>query len=241
MSKVTRAEAPFPSPTSWHTGSYDAIDPSLPALSAKGKTVAITGGGSGIGVAIARAFAKAGATEIVILGRTERTLDAAKNSIERLYPKTTVSTWTADVANEASVAAAFKGIKSKIGLVDILISNAGYLPDIKSVVDSNVDEWWRGYEVNVKGTLIVAKTALELLLKDDAVIINITSAAATVPLLPGYSSYATSKMAGVKLYEYLQAEHPKMHFMSIHPGVIETEMDSKTTASGTVLPHDDSE
>jgi NAD(P)-dependent dehydrogenase (short-subunit alcohol dehydrogenase family) len=72
-------------------------------------------------------------------------------------------------------------------------------------------------------------------------VINITSGISTLPYIAGYSSYATSKMAGVKLYEYLQQEYPSRHFVSIHPGVVETAMDVKTVAAGLVLPKDDSE
>jgi len=233
--------APFPSPVAWHNASYDAIDPALPSLSAKGKTVAVTGAGAGIGLAIARAFAKAGASKVAILARTEKSLIAAKRQIESLYPGTAVFIFTADVANEISVTTAFENIKSTLGNLDILVSNAGYLPDITSVKDISVDEWWRGYEVNVKGTFIVAKTALAKALAEDAVVINITSAISTLPYVAGYSSYATSKMAGVKLYEYLQQEYPTRHFVSIHPGVVETAMDVKTTAAGVKLPKDDIE
>lgn len=53
-----------------HTAPYPAIDPSLSAVSAAGKTILITGGGCGIGPRIAEAFAVAGSTQIALLGRT---------------------------------------------------------------------------------------------------------------------------------------------------------------------------
>ena len=106
---------------------------------------------------MAWAFAKAGAAKIAILGRTEKTLLAAKKSIDTIYPTTNLSILTADVANEVSVKAAFKDIKSTFGSVDILVSNAGYLPDIKSVEHISVDEWWRGYEVNIKAPSSLSK------------------------------------------------------------------------------------
>jgi NAD(P)-dependent dehydrogenase (short-subunit alcohol dehydrogenase family) len=160
--------APFPSPVAWHNASYDAIDPALPEVSAKGKTVAVTGAGAGIGLAIARAFAKAGASKIAILARTEKSLIAAKQQIESLYLDTAITFFTADVADEASVTKAFENIKSTLGDLDILVSNAGYLPDITSIKEISVDEWWKGYEVNVKGTLLGAKIALAKALAEDA-------------------------------------------------------------------------
>ncbi|TAQ88559.1 hypothetical protein B7494_g3086 [Chlorociboria aeruginascens] len=215
----------FPSPVAWHNAPYPAIDPSSPNLSAKGKVVAITGGGAGIGLAITRAFAKAGASKIAILGRTESTLLEAKKSIEALYPELSISTYVADISEEVAVTKAFEKIRSELGLVD----------------SYTVDEWWRGYEVNVKGSFLVAKISLATALAPGAVLINLTSGAGHATYFPGYSSYATSKLAGIKLWEYLQAEHPDKHFVSVHPGVIKTAMEAKAAAAGYSMPHDDIE
>lgn len=69
----------------WRNAPYPAIDPTRPELSTniKGKTVVVTGGGAGIGARVAHAFAKAGATQIAILGRTEKTLKANKEPSKR--------------------------------------------------------------------------------------------------------------------------------------------------------------
>jgi hypothetical protein len=65
----------FPNPfQGWHNDIYPAIDPTRPELSAKGKSVVITGGGSGIGPQIARPFAIAGAKDIGIIGRRKNSL-----------------------------------------------------------------------------------------------------------------------------------------------------------------------
>jgi FlaA1/EpsC-like NDP-sugar epimerase len=78
---------PFPPFTKvWHTEPYPAISPTRPELSVTGKSVLITGGGTGIGAAIAKAFAAAGSTQIAIVGRTEKTLLATKQELETLFP-----------------------------------------------------------------------------------------------------------------------------------------------------------
>lgn len=82
----------FPSPTkTWRTATYPSIDPSLPALSSAGKNIVISGGGSGMGPEIAKAFAQSGAASIALLGRTEATLLETKQQIEVKYPNTTVA------------------------------------------------------------------------------------------------------------------------------------------------------
>lgn len=68
-------QPPYPAPvTEWHNDTYDAIHPQRPELSQAGKTVVVTGAGSGIGREVVNAFALAGARAIHILGRTKQTL-----------------------------------------------------------------------------------------------------------------------------------------------------------------------
>jgi NAD(P)-dependent dehydrogenase (short-subunit alcohol dehydrogenase family) len=121
---ATQAAAMF---TKQHNDVYAAIDPTLERVSAEGKFIAITGGGSGIGPHIAEAFAKAGAAKIALLGRTERTLLSKKQSLESKY-LAQVSIHIADVGQEAAVNKAFEEL-GNLGPIDVLVSNTGYLPD----------------------------------------------------------------------------------------------------------------
>src|SRR2546423_6488225 len=106
---VLMAATPFPllkGIKTWRTASYSAIDPSRPELSAKGKTIVVSGGGTGVGAAIVRAFAAAGASQIAIFGRRLNVLEATKAEIEEAYPSTHVSTFIADVTRASEVDAA---------------------------------------------------------------------------------------------------------------------------------------
>jgi NADPH:quinone reductase-like Zn-dependent oxidoreductase len=105
---LTITMAPFPSPTStWHTKTYQSISPTRPELSAKGKTVVVTGGGTGIGAETARYFAEAGASRIAIFGRREQPLLDTKASIEHKFPDVEVFVASTDVTNKNEVDAAF--------------------------------------------------------------------------------------------------------------------------------------
>ncbi|KAH0555671.1 hypothetical protein GP486_006383 [Trichoglossum hirsutum] len=238
--------APFPSPTkTWHTTTYASIDPELPQLSAKGKFVVVTGGGSGVGPAIVRAFARAGAVHIGILGRTKASLVATKRSIESEFPNVAIHVAVADISSESAVNTAFSTFRSLSGgrPVDIFVNNAAYLPDPTPAKDASVDEWWRGYEVNVKGSLILTQAFLNTAVSKDAVLINVSTAGVHVPVqyLPGLSSYSSSKLAAVKLFDYIQQENPGIRVISVHPGVIATEMNTKSAAGGVRLSFDDGE
>ncbi|KAI9854447.1 MAG: hypothetical protein M1813_001241 [Trichoglossum hirsutum] len=238
--------APFPSPTkTWHTTAYASIDPELPQLSAKGKFVIVTGGGSGIGPTIVRAFARAGATHIGILGRTKSSLVATKRSIETEFPNVAVHVAVADISSEPAVNTAFSTVRSLSGdrPVDIFVNNAAYLPDPVPAKDASVDEWWRGYEINVKGSLILTQAFLRAAASEDAVLINVSTAGVHVPVqhLPKLSSYGSSKLAAVKLFEFVQQENPGIRVISVHPGVIATEMNDKSRTGGLQMAFDDVE
>jgi NAD(P)-dependent dehydrogenase (short-subunit alcohol dehydrogenase family) len=228
----------FLSPTkTYHSNSYLAIDPTLPALSSKGRNVVITGGGSGIGPVIARSFAKSGASSVSILGRTLETLEETKNSLAKDYPKTKFFSYIADIVDEKALAIAFNAVKAAVGLVDVLIANAGYLPDISPIMGSEPEEWFSGFTVNVKGNFNLVRAFVPVAVQS-AVIINISTAVTHLPFLPGYSRYQSSKLAAAKFFDYVHQEFPDYFVLNVHPGVIRTAMDDKTVASGTVLPYD---
>lgn len=226
----------FPSFTrTWHNNTYAAINPSNPSLSATNKTVFVTGGGAGVGRSISQSFASAGATTLVISGRREAVLQSAKKEIEAAHPKTKVLTTAADIVDEKAMNAAFASVGAKI---DILVHNAGYLADTTPIATSDLAEWWKGFEINIKGSFIVTQAFLKHAAKD-AVLIALTTGIAHLPALPDYSSYGTSKLGGLKFFEAVQAEHPDVRVVNVHPGVIKSDMSDKSAAHGEAFPFDD--
>ncbi|KAK0793032.1 hypothetical protein LTR91_021050 [Friedmanniomyces endolithicus] len=213
---------PYPSLTSeWHDNTYPAIDPKRPELSAKGKTIVISGGGSGIGRGIAQAFALAGASAIAILGRRQASLEETKQLIASKLPGTTVSTHVADVTDSLAVQKAAR----EIGQWDVLVSNAGYLSSKAPLMESNEAEWWKGFEINVKGSYNLTKTFMPSRNPDSTIIsVNAGSIQVPGPFSAGFSSYNSSKFAVLKMFEILAVENPDVHVVSMHPGVVDTEM-----------------
>ena len=131
--------------------------------------------------------------------------------------------------------AAFASVGKKI---DILVHNAAYLPDLEPIATSNLTEWWKGFEVNIKGSFVVTQAFIKNAAKD-AVLIAVTTGVAHLPAFPDYSSYSSSKLGGIKFFDSVQAENPGLRVVSVHPGVIKSDMNDKSTAHGEVFPFDD--
>lgn len=230
----------FPTYTKqWHNDVYPDIDASRPELSVKGKRVVVTGGAGGIGAATAEAFSVAGAAEVVILGRTQRTLEATKVAISTRHSAAEIIPIVADIADIESVTNAFKTIGSR-GSIDIFINNAAALT-IGRVGTSDPGEFFKVYETNIKGSLLVTQAALKHMDPKSGIIINVTSAAGHVPAIPGYAAYASSKIASARVYEYLQMEYPDMKIFNLQPGIIEstTIATKATNETGISFPQQD--
>ncbi|KAI1385070.1 putative short-chain dehydrogenase [Hypoxylon trugodes] len=220
-----------------HTKPYAAISPSLPHLSTKSKSVFITGGSAGIGKAVALAFLEAGSCHLAITGRREAVLSAAATEIKTTYPDAQVLTFVADIADEVAMNKAFSGAKEAFGApIDIAINGAGYLPSLKPLATSDLNDWWLGYETNVKGAAIFARGVAKYA-ASDAVVLHLATAGVMFPANGGLpmSGYATSKLAGVKVMEYFGAENPGLRVVSVHPGVVtESEGGQKMVAQSDV-------
>lgn len=216
----------------YHHAPYPSIDPTRPELSACGKVVIITGGGTGIGAATALAFAKAKAKAIVILGRRLEPLNSTKTFIEISHSSTRIITHTIDISDEYAISSLFTNISRDLGPLDICINGAGYLSDAGSIALSPLSNFWPAFEINVKGAYIIAQQFLQHA-SANPVLIGINSLIAHMPaseveMAP--ASYATSKIAQAKLYEYVAAENPRMRCYSIHPGVVKSEMSRKSVS-----------
>lgn len=223
----------------WHHTSYPAISENNPALSAKGKIVLITGGGRGIGRAIATSFAIAKAEAIFLIGRNENDLSQTAGIVAQLASSSSTKTEfaVADITDLRAVSSAIQKAKLTYGRIDILVQNAGYLDAHRPVADSDLDDYWRTFEVNVKGGLTVIQEFLKTRPNPGATLINISSGAGHLPYIPGFSAYAASKLSLAKIVEYIQHENPDLRVFNINPGAIATDMQAK--AGGVVAAPDE--
>ncbi|OLN97106.1 putative oxidoreductase C663.06c-like protein 1 [Colletotrichum chlorophyti] len=211
----------FPSPTkTYHTKSYAAISPTRPELSTKGKSAFISGGGAGIGASIAKSLGRSGISSLGLFGRTAASLEATKSSIEALSPETKVYLYALDITDaDATTDAVDSFAKAINGPIDILIANAGYMSDLKTIHDSDSDDWWRAFEVTVRGNFNLLR-AFRPFASPDAAVIHISTAAIHLPYMAGFSAYRASKSAATKMFEYFRDENPGFFVLQVHPGLI---------------------
>jgi NAD(P)-dependent dehydrogenase (short-subunit alcohol dehydrogenase family) len=210
----------FPGPTAtYHHKPYPAIDPTRPELSAKGKSIVVTGGGTGIGAEIAKYFAKAGASRILILGRREAPLVSTKENIKKNFPNVDISFAAADATKKNEIDAAF----AKFGKINVLVSNAGVIGTRGPIKDAKIDEWFSAIETNIKSSFTVAQSFLNYA-TPDAVIINISSAVTHLNVNTDGSSYAVGKAAAIRFFNHLSHEHPELTIYNIQPGLVMTDM-----------------
>jgi meso-butanediol dehydrogenase/(S,S)-butanediol dehydrogenase/diacetyl reductase len=133
------------------------------------KIVMVTGGGSGIGLAIADQFARASAT-VVIAGRSQERLDNAL----RTLPAGRVSAVGADVGDPADVERLINGIIERYGRLDIVVSNAAVIVS-GEILDVSASDWEALRQTNIDGFFYLAKTTLPLLEQSQGTFIAISS------------------------------------------------------------------
>lgn len=188
----------------------------------KDKTVVVTGGGSGIGEAIGRAFAKEGA-RVIIAGRTLEKLEAsikgAGDAGARITPR------AVDVADTDSVKALFAFAHEELGHIDILVNNAGAnVPDRALAVLSN-DDFEYMSDVNLNGPYRCIREVLPgMRERKDGLIINVSSIAGVRASVLAGAGYSASKhgLAGLSLAIGIEEGCNGIRSCMICPGEVNT-------------------
>jgi NAD(P)-dependent dehydrogenase (short-subunit alcohol dehydrogenase family) len=188
-----------------------------------GQVALVTGGGRGIGRAIASALARAGAA-VAVLARSTDQLAEAVGDIERAGGRAVAV--PADVTDRAAVEAAIARAEAVLGPLDLLVNNAGVAGPVGPLAESDPDAWWRCVEVNLRGPLVCSRAVLPgMLARRRGRIVNVASGAGT-RALPFLSAYVVSKTAVIRLTENLAAEVEGhgVRVFAIQPGTVRTAM-----------------
>lgn len=154
------------------------------------QTIVITGAGTGVGAATARAFLADG-WNVALLGRRKALLDAVAGATDGAL------VLPCDVTDDAAVDAAFEAVVDRFGRVDALFNNAGAGLPTTLIDEIAVDDWRRIVDVNLTGSFLCARAAFARMRRQDPQggrIINNGSVSARVPR-PGSVPYTATKHA----------------------------------------------
>jgi NAD(P)-dependent dehydrogenase (short-subunit alcohol dehydrogenase family) len=152
----------------------------------EGKIAVVTGGSSGIGLAIARKFVAEGA-HVFITGRRAAELDKAVSAIGK-----NVTAVQGDVANLADLDRLYDVVKREKGHLDIVVANAGIV-DPTPTAAATPEHFDKTFNINARGAFFTVQKSLGLL-KDGGAIVLVASAAQYVGF-PGYATYSATKAA----------------------------------------------
>jgi NAD(P)-dependent dehydrogenase (short-subunit alcohol dehydrogenase family) len=196
----------------------------------RGTVAVITGGGRGIGEAVALAFAKEGAT-VVLAARTASELDqVAAKAIAAGGAAVAVPT---DVSSAPEVSRLMERALDAYGRVDVLVNAAGIHGPIGPLWEADPDAWKRAIEVNLYGTFLCCRAALpEMVKRRQGKVINFSGGGAASPLRH-LAAYGASKAAVVRLTETLAEEVKPFNIQvnAIAPGLVDTRLHDDTLAA----------
>ncbi|MDV5140269.1 SDR family oxidoreductase [Chimaeribacter arupi] len=192
-----------------------------------GKVVVITGASSGIGEATARRLSAAGACVVLGARRLDK-LNALAEEITAAGGKVEVA--KTDVANLQDVEALVNKAVEVFGRVDVLINNAGIMPNSR-LDELQVDDWNRAIDINLKGTLYGIAAALPFMkAQNSGHIINVSSLSGH-RVRPTTAVYSATKFAVRAISEGLRMEMTPYNIRStiISPGPVDTDLPSSVT------------
>jgi uncharacterized oxidoreductase len=192
-----------------------------------GRTMLITGGSAGIGLAFALKFAELG-NEVIVTGRRQKALDAVKAK----YPK--LHTMQSDVADPAQIAALATRVKADFPKLDVLMNNAGVMlyknlripaPDLAGLMAE--------MNINVGGVIGMTSAFIDILTAKKGTVINVSSGLAFVPL-PAAPIYSATKAA---IHSYTQSlrfqlEESGVEVIELMPPAVKTDMTTELAEGG---------
>jgi NAD(P)-dependent dehydrogenase (short-subunit alcohol dehydrogenase family) len=184
-----------------------------------GKVAIVTGGGKGIGRAIALLFAREGA-RILLNGTTKEAIEAVAEEINRDGGRAIA--YQADIADEENVKHMIETALAEYGKIDILVNNSGIAGPTAPVVKVSLADWQRTFDINLTGAFLCAKYALPSMIEQKSgCVLNITS----VGGLGGYpyrSPYSASKwgMIGLTKTIALEVGRYNINANAIAPGPV---------------------
>ena len=195
-----------------------------------GRTILITGGSAGIGLAFALEFLKLG-NQVIVTGRRQEVLDALKAEHPELYAI------RSDIADPAQVASLAAGLKRNFPKLDVLMNNAGIAVtrNLKVPAD-DLAGLLAEMDVNVSGVIRTTSALIDILTANRGTVINVSSALAFVPV-PAMPIYSATKAAVHSYTQSLrfQLEESGVEVIELMPPAVKTDLASDFAEAGFKL------
>ena len=187
-----------------------------------GRTAVVTGGTRGIGLAIARALAEAGAS-VVVSGRDAGRLESAVKEVETLGASALGV--AADQSKREDCDRLVDAAKDRFGRIDVLVNNAGITRD-QLLVRMKDDDWDQVLDTNLRGVFLMTRAVAKSMMRQKSGrIINIASTAGAMGN-PGQVNYSAAKAGVIGFTKAAARElaHWNILVNAVAPGLIETDM-----------------
>src|SRR6516225_1716660 len=195
-----------------------------------GRTILITGGSAGIGLAFALKFLELG-NQVIVTGRRQSLLDEVKAKHPKLH------TIQSDVADPAQIAALTARVKLDFPKLDVLMNNAGImLSKNLKIPAADLAGLTEEMDVNVGGVIRMTSAFIDLLTANKGTVVNVSSALAFVPV-PAVPIYSATKAA---IHSYTQSlrfqlEETGVEVIEVMPPGVKTEMTTELAEVGISL------
>ena len=191
-----------------------------PQLDLHGKTAVVTGASKGIGLAIADAYARAGANVMM----SSRKADALEAAAADISGDGEIATFAANAGEPDQAAACVAATMERFGAVDILVNNAATNPHMGPAIDIDLSRYDKTFQVNVRGPLVWTQEAWRAHMQaHGGVVLNVVSIGG-IRHDGGIGIYNVTKAALVHLTKVLAAElGPMVRVNAIAPGLVKTD------------------
>lgn len=193
-----------------------------PILNLKGKTVIVTGGGRGIGRAVAKRYSSAGAN-VVVAARTLDDLHDTRKMIER--DGGSVLVVPCDVSEAADVEQLIASTMETFGRIDILVNNAGTAP-LATIDEMEPNLFDKIVKTNVRTVYLCSRGVWPQMVEQGGGVIINTSSVAAYDAFPGFAAYGAAKAFVVAYTKFLAKEGADhgIRVYGVSPGAVETDM-----------------
>lgn len=192
-----------------------------------GQVVLVTGGGRGIGRAVAEKLAEEGAA-VAVTSRSDNQLAEVVSAIESKGGK--AFKVTCDVKDRDSVNQAISSVEQALGPVTFLVNNAGQAGPYGPIGDVDPDEWWGAMGVHIRGPMLFMSNLIpKMKERGSGRILNVCSIGGIL-ISEAFSAYGVGKCAEIRLTEYvdLECKDHGVRAFGIQPGTIITDMAKST-------------